>query len=141
MKWNFTLLFLVTFALVSYGLYQLSYEVQELERDLHTLKADIAGNRESIQVLKAEWAYENRPEVLQALAAKYLPLLLVAPYQVATLAEVPQRNTDPNSVAVFAVPLPRKRPSRPEFYETPPPTGNVHMATFSASGKAGGLVR
>ncbi|WP_284223836.1 cell division protein FtsL, partial [Brevundimonas denitrificans] len=89
MRWNLTVFFLALFACVSYGLYQLSYEVQQLEDDLAGLRRGIENNHEAVKVLEAEWAYQNRPDVLQALAARHLPLLLIAPYQVAALDDIP----------------------------------------------------
>src|SRR5690606_20764119 len=89
MKLKLTMLSLVLFVAVSGGLYQLSYEVQELEREYAALNESIARNKEAIRILNAEWTYQNRPEVLQEMAGKYLPLLLIAPYQVASISDVP----------------------------------------------------
>ena len=60
MKLNLTVLTLVLFAVVSYGLYQLSYEVQELEKDLKSLNVNIAENKESVRILKAECITDAR---------------------------------------------------------------------------------
>ncbi len=132
MKLNLTVLSLVLFAAVSYGLYQLSYEVQELEKDLSSLNENIAENKESIRILKAEWTYQNRPDVLQALAGKYLPLLLIAPYQVASVGDVPYPPIDPKQ---FSVPVPQQKPHRNARPAAPSmPTGPVQLATFTRAG-------
>ncbi len=134
MKLNFTCLSVLLVAIVSYGLYQLSYEVQKLERDLQILHASISGNEESIRILKAEWAYQNRPDVLQTLANKHLPLLLIAPYQVAAVNEIPEiavsALTDPKDV-----PRPRLNPKRDYSKPVELPKGAVRLATFSRSGE------
>lgn len=130
MKWNLTVILTVLVAVVSYGLYQLSYEVQQLGSDLKQLQSGIKDNKETIQVLKAEWAYENRPEVLQALAAKHLPLLLVAPYQVAEMSDLPSRSTDAFAEQTRSIPIPRSKPHRRSAAITLP-VGNLHMATYS----------
>lgn len=130
MKWNITALLTVLVAIVSYGLYQLSYEVQKLTNDLSQLQVGIEKNKETIQVLKAEWAYENRPDNLQTLAAKHLPLLLVAPYQVSDITDLPPRVSDAFSNASRAVPVPRSSPKY-KRRSIAIPKGSLHMATFS----------
>ena len=131
MKLNLTVISLVLVAAVSFGLYQLSYEVQELERDLKALDRNISENKESIRILKAEWTYQNRPDVLQSLAGKYLPLLLIAPYQVASVGEVPYPPIDPEQ---YSVPVPRHNPRRDYSPSMPIPKGPVQLATFTNEG-------
>ena len=131
MKLNLTILSVVLVGAVSYGLYQLSYEVQQLEKDLGTLNKNITENKETIRILKAEWTYQNRPDVLQALAAKYLPLLLIAPYQVASITDVPDQAIDPK---LQDVPLPRHNPRRDYSAPEDLPSGSIRLATFSRAG-------
>lgn len=136
MKMNFTALSLLLVAGVSYGLYQLSYEVQSLEKNLASLDKNIASNKETIRILKAEWAYQNRPDVLQSLATKHLPLLLIAPYQVANIEQVPNNVIVLSELGGKNIPLPRKKPRR--AYKSPKnkPLATYTLATFS---KAGGV--
>ena len=131
MKLNLTVISLVLVAAVSFGLYQLSYEVQELEKDLKSLNVNIAENKESVRILKAEWTYQNRPDVLQTLATKYLPLLLIAPYQVASVGEVPYPPVDPEQ---YSVPVPRHNPRRDYSPVERMPTGPLQLATFTRAG-------
>ncbi|MCF8469011.1 MAG: hypothetical protein K9G33_16565 [Sneathiella sp.] len=131
MKLNLTILSLVLVSVVSYGLYQLSYEVQKLEKDLGSLNENIVENKETIRILKAEWTYQNRPDVLQALAAKYLPLLLIAPYQVAGITDVPDQTIDGK---LGDVPVPRHNPRRDYSEPEAIPAGPIQLATFSKSG-------
>lgn len=129
-------IFLTLLAGVSvYFLYQLADEVQKLDSDLKKLQAGIEKNKESIRVLNAEWAYTNRPDNLQRLAAKHLPLLLVAPYQVAEITDLPARSTDAFATGVLAVPVPRAR-SRNKRTTTALPVGSLHMATFTRNGQS-----
>ncbi len=129
MKWNITLVIAVAVAVVSYGLYQLSYEVQKLESDLRGLKSQISYNKEAVRVLKAEWTYKNRPEKIQELAGKYLPLLLVAPYQVAEIDDLPGGTVSASVLQTRAVPLPRIRP-RSKAIASSPVSGPLHLATL-----------
>lgn len=131
MKLNFTCLSVLLVAIVSYGLYQLSYEVQKLEKDLQILHASISGNEESIRILKAEWAYQNRPDVLQSMANDYLPLLLIAPYQVAGLNELPEIALSSVEEDPSEIPTPRLNPKRDYSEPVELPAGAVRLATFS----------
>jgi hypothetical protein len=49
--------------------YRVNYATQEAMGRLDELRQEIAREREAIAVLNAEWAYLNRPDRLQALAA------------------------------------------------------------------------
>lgn len=53
-------------------LFGTSQQVQNSELTLRDLRNDMAFERETIQVLEAEWAYLNRPDRLEAQAAALL---------------------------------------------------------------------
>lgn len=53
-------------------LFTVSQQVQLLERDQRAINGQIASEKEGMRVLNAEWDYLNRPERIEALAAKYL---------------------------------------------------------------------
>jgi hypothetical protein len=133
MKRNLTVMMLILFAVVSYGLYQLSYEVQQLEKDLDTLNRNISNNKESIRILNAEWAYQNRPDVLQAMATKHLPLLLIAPYQVADVDELAEITLSSLENQPQPVPVPRLNPRKDYSEPVELPRGSFRLATFSTS--------
>ena len=47
--------------------YQENYRTQEALREVETLQKAIATNRETLGILRAEWAYLNRPDRLREL--------------------------------------------------------------------------
>lgn len=133
MRWNFTLIIGVMVVAVSYGLYQLSYEVQQLNSDLHQIRKQIKENKQAVQILKAEWAYQNRPDNLHVLSVKYLPLLLVSPYQVAGFADLPDREISPDIKSIVGVPIPRRKPRIELYEEISLPSAGLRLATYRAS--------
>lgn len=54
------------------SLFWVSQQVQQLESEQRQLKEQIASEKEGLRVLDAEWDYLNRPERIEALAARYL---------------------------------------------------------------------
>ena len=63
----FVLTGLCVMALAVWG-YRQNYETQATLREVKDLRVEIAGLRERASVLRAEWAYLNRPERLADLA-------------------------------------------------------------------------
>lgn len=55
-------------------LFSTSQRVQQEESHLSALRADLAQERQSARVLRAEWDYLNRPDRLETLARQYLNL-------------------------------------------------------------------
>jgi hypothetical protein len=79
-----TLFFLVCSAFVvglAYWAYKENYKTQTALREVKVLQTQIAEQKEAIAVLKAEWAYLNRPDRLRDLVdmnfseLKLIPLL------------------------------------------------------------------
>ena len=60
-------------AITGIGLYGIAYEVEQMEKELAALEREIIGERKSIHVLEAEWAYLARPERIEELSGQYLP--------------------------------------------------------------------
>ena len=66
----------------AFGLFQIKFKVQNLHREVAELKKQLEHEKNSIHVLKAEWAYLNQPERLQRFAEKFLNLSEVKPEQI-----------------------------------------------------------
>jgi hypothetical protein len=54
------------------ALFWVSQQVQMLEREQRGINQQISSEQEGMRVLNAEWDYLNRPDRIEALAAKYL---------------------------------------------------------------------
>jgi len=134
MRWQLTTCFIIMAVGFSYGLYKLSYEVQALESELAGINREIEDNKQSVEILKAEWAYQNRPDTIQALTAKYLPLLLVAPYQVATFQDLPDRQMAPEVLEALDNPVPRRKPRFEWVYEEEGPDQQPAYTVASYNG-------
>ncbi len=65
---------LILLASCIFGLFQVKFKVQNLDREMNELKQQLTHEKETIHVLKAEWAYLNQPERLQRLSEKFLDL-------------------------------------------------------------------
>lgn len=68
------LLYLTVFAVFAFGLYLLKYEAQSAHQELAQKRQILAQEKETIKLLKAEWAYLTRPDRLQKLQQKHLRL-------------------------------------------------------------------
>ncbi|MAN80693.1 MAG: hypothetical protein CMM77_13795 [Rhodospirillaceae bacterium] len=86
-----TFLALALAAVMSLGLFMVSYQVQDLEDQLDTLNRDIARDNRAVHVLQAEWAHLNDPQRLRLLAERYLGLEPIATKQLGTVEEIPWR--------------------------------------------------
>ncbi len=69
-----TVICLILFAASAFGLYLVKYQVQDLQAELASKRAELASEREAIHLLNAEWAYLTRPERLESLQKKHLSL-------------------------------------------------------------------
>lgn len=89
MRGRVTLFWIFLAALVGFGLFHVKYEVQALEEELARLNTDIVREQEALHVLRAEWAFLNRPERLEELNARYLHLGPLTPAQIGGLDDLP----------------------------------------------------
>ncbi|MGQ3070559.1 MAG: cell division protein FtsL [Ferrovibrionaceae bacterium] len=108
---------------VSYGLYQLSYEVQRLDDRLAGMNRQLAQERENIEVLNAEWSYMTRPDVLQERVERYLPeFATVKARQIIPLADLPLKGA---AAAALAAQAPKAGGPRQPPKPTARPVGPV----------------
>ena len=75
---------------LAYWAYQENYRTQEALREVRDLQRKIAGNRETLGVLKAEWAYLNRPDRLRELVVLNYQRLELLPLQPDQFGQVDQ---------------------------------------------------
>ena len=68
------LLFFILLGISVFGLFQIKFKVQNLNRELAEIKQQLEHEKSSIHILKAEWAYLNQPERLNRLSKKFLDL-------------------------------------------------------------------
>jgi hypothetical protein len=90
-----TLLWFAIAGTMGYALYQLKHEVMSLEAELGHLNRQIVREQENIHVLRAEWAYTNQPQRLQALAQRHLDLAPMSPRQFGRLDNLPAHAVAP----------------------------------------------
>ncbi len=76
---------------LGYGVFQVKYEVQEMESHLVQLNRSIVGDQQAIHILRAEWSYLNHPSRLDALARRHLALAPIAASQIGQIEDVPLR--------------------------------------------------
>ena len=81
--------------LASAILYHTSYQVQAEADRLASLRRQIGQQQQSIQVLKAEWAYLNDPKRIERLAAEHTALKPIKGTQIAGFEALPARPGQP----------------------------------------------
>ena len=86
-------------AAVSYGLYQLSFQVEALQDRAATLDAQIVTDKDAISVLEAEWALLNNPRRLEQLSNRFLELTPTEPMQIKTIDDLAVRTNSVNGAA------------------------------------------
>lgn len=108
-----TFLALVLAAVMSLGLFVVSYQVQDLEDQLEALNRGIARDNRAVHVLQAEWAHLNDPQRLRLLAERYLGLEPIATKQLGKVEDIPWRpvvevadHADKPAAAVPSAPTP-----------------------------------
>ena len=72
--------------------YRVNYTTQDAQNRVADLRAAIARERESLAVLRAEWAYLNRPDRLAVLVERNAEALGLAPL-------TPEQFADPAMIA------------------------------------------
>ncbi len=92
------LVWLVMIAVSIVGLFQVKHAVYNLKRDIEEASRQLDAERESINVLRAEWSYLTQPDRLRTLAQQHLGLQSVA------LAQVIPLNYDATNMAFIDTP-------------------------------------
>jgi len=87
MKGFLTLLATLLLAASAVSAYRVNYQTQAVISDVARLQHQIAREREALGVLRADWAYLNRPERLLALSEKYFGQLQLMPLNAAHYAD------------------------------------------------------
>mgnify|MGYP000990050816 CR=1 FL=1 len=80
---------MVCVAVLAIGLYLVKYSVADVQREVATLKTQLASEKESLHLLNAEWAYLNRPDRLRQLADRHLDLEAIDSRQINQVAVLP----------------------------------------------------
>jgi hypothetical protein len=83
-----TICFVFITAGVGLGLFQLKYQVMNLEKDHQRIHKTIRETDEAIHVLKAEWAHLNDPQRLQGLCDRYLTITPIKGSQLVSFQQV-----------------------------------------------------
>lgn len=83
------LIYLACFATLSVGLYLVKYTVQDVQREVAGLKKNLGAEKESLHLLKAEWAYLNRPDRLRQLADRHLDMVPLDSRQIDDIHALP----------------------------------------------------
>jgi len=96
--------FLAALAVIGLGYwaYHQTILTQAAIRDVERLQQEIGAERERLSILRAEWAYLNRPDRLRELVDfnfERLQLLPMVPEQFGTVAELPSPRPDPDPFA------------------------------------------
>lgn len=91
--------FLAALAVIGLGYWAYNQTIltQSAIREVERLQRDIGAERERLAVLRAEWAYLNRPDRLRELADinfERLQLLPMVPEQFGVVAELPAPRPD-----------------------------------------------
>lgn len=87
-----TLIAAVLVVVLGYWAYHQTIQTQMADREVNSLQRQIVHERERLGVLRAEWAYLNRPDRLRDLARfnfDRLGLLPLAPDQFGDVAQIP----------------------------------------------------
>jgi cell division protein FtsL len=83
------LIYMAVIAVAACGVYFVKYSVQDMQRKVAALEEQLQQEQQALHLLRAEWAYLNRPERLSRLAADHLKMVPVAATSLTTLAAIP----------------------------------------------------
>ena len=97
-------------AAMAWGLFQVKNEVRSLEAQLHKTHWATKSDRETIEILKAEWSYLNQPARIADLATRHLEL---APLETSQIVEINDLSTRLSPHGYDQGPAPDSTPGAP----------------------------
>lgn len=112
----------------AYWSYSVSYETQAHKAEVSRLKTEIAKEKKSIRVLRAQWAWQNAPDNLLALLALQEDRLKLEPIKPARFAELWEAPMVPPDDGMSPQPI----EGEPALLAAKPPA----VATVSAPARA-----
>ena len=101
-----TILWALLVAASGYAMFQVKYEVVQLEDELARVNRQIVADAEAVRVLNAEWSFLNQPARLDRLAKRYLNLGPIATAQLGHIDSLPRRSPAPPAAVAVAPPPP-----------------------------------
>jgi cell division protein FtsL len=140
-----TAFWIVAVVAVGYGMFQVKYEVMQLEEQLGKVNRQIVESREAIHVLNAEWSFLTQPTRLAELAKRHLDLAPIGTAQLGRLEALAMRPSDapaePPQVAAPPSPPPTAtapqnampKPTTPPGTKQPASTAGTRIATAKLS--------
>lgn len=114
------LVWLVLASCIGWAVYQLKYEVAQVEKRVERVNRQILADQEAIQILKAEWSYLNQPAHLQDSAKKFLQLEPVQIKQMATVTQLVTRKDGGAPLPMYLPPPPAMVPPAATAAGKPP---------------------
>jgi hypothetical protein len=121
---------LVTLSLtiaICFGLYRVTNDTRAAQAELERVNSRIETERETMDVLKAEWSVLVQPARLQELSEKHLALQAVSATQISSIERIPFRADSPQVASAPEAPAisvtlasvtPRRNPLRMEVAST-----------------------
>lgn len=113
--------------------YSVKYDTLFYSEEVVKLRRKIERERDTIAVMKAEWALLTRPDRLQRLADQSLNLQPMTTFQLGKLSDLPQRPPKSDAIgmkleALIREPTATPKDKRPGDARTPTTTGSLPKA-------------
>ncbi len=121
----------------AFGLYKLKYNTSISEDQLVQLQRDIEQEQRALRVLKAEWSHLNRPERIQALAARHLELKPLDPGQILEFKDIPFSPVDLDNERISQESMPGRAVGGPELPMDPTSSPDVTDSEIESNTRGG----